>query len=107
MLDGIVERKRLIVVRSCFLNVSRTQQGSARQAMPDHERHYCPVPFGERQNLRSKLAHHVAIESNKVRSPEAVEGREQQQRIFARLSERLSLFDQQTRPLRSRLSFRR
>ena len=42
-----------------------------------------------------------------VRDPEAVEDREQQQRVFGWLSERFSLFDQQTCPLRSRLGFRR
>ena len=49
----------------------------------------------------------VAVERHIVRDPEAVEDREQQQRIFGRLSERFSLFDQQTCPLRSRLGFRR
>ena len=49
----------------------------------------------------------VAVERHKVRDPEAVEDREQQQRVFGRLSERFSLFDQQTCPLRSRLGFRR
>ena len=42
-----------------------------------------------------------------VRNPEAVEDREQQQRVFGRLSQRFSLFDQQMCPLRSRLGFRR
>ena len=63
--------------------------------------------LGERQELRRKLAHHVAVERHIVRDPEAVEDREQQQRVFRRFSERFSLFDQQTRPLRSRLGFRR
>ena len=49
----------------------------------------------------------VAVERHEVRDPEAVEDREQQQRVFGRLSERFSLFDQQTCPLRSRLGFRR
>ena len=66
-----------------------------------------PLLLGERQELRRKLAHHVAVECNEVRDPEAVENREQQQRIFGRLSERFSLFDQQTCPLRGRLGFRR
>ena len=56
--------------------------------------------LGERQELRRKLAHHVAVERHEVRDPEAVEDREQQQRVFGRLSERFSLFDQQTCPLR-------
>ena len=40
----------------------------------------------------------VAIERYIVRDPEAVEDREQQQRVFGRLSERFSLFDQQSAP---------
>jgi hypothetical protein len=62
--------------------------------------------LGERQELRRKLAHHIAIECHKVRDAKAVEGREQQQRIFGRLSESFSSFDQQTCPLLSRLGFR-
>ena len=83
------------------------QQGNAHEAMPDHERDCCPLLLGERQELRRKLAHHVAVEGHVVRDPEAVEDREQQQRVFGRLSERFGLFDQQTCPLRSRLGFRR
>ena len=75
--------------------------------MPDHERDGRPLLLGERQKLRRKLAHHVAIECHIVRDPEAVEDREQQQRVFGRLSERFGLFDQQTCPLHSRLGFRR
>ena len=75
--------------------------------MSDHERHCRPLLLGERQELRRKLAHHIAIECHIVRDPDAVEDREQQQRVFGRLSERLSLFDQQTCPLYSRLGFRR
>ena len=43
--------------------------------------------LSERQELRCKLAHSIAIEGRKVRDPEAVEDREQQQRVFGRLSE--------------------
>ena len=75
--------------------------------MPDHERDCRSLLLGERQELRCKLEHHVAVERDKVRNPEAVEDREQQQRVFGRLSERFSLFDQQTCPLHSRLGFRR
>ena len=66
-----------------------------------------PLLLGERQELRRKLTHYVAVERHVVRDPEAVEDREQQQRVFGRLSERFSLFDQQTCSLRSRLGFRR
>ena len=38
MLSRIVKRERLIVVRSTFHDVSRTRQGIAHEAMPDHER---------------------------------------------------------------------
>jgi hypothetical protein len=41
----------------------------------------------------------------RVSYPEGVGDREQQRRIFGRLSERFSLLDQQTCPLRSRLGF--
>ena len=75
--------------------------------MPDHERDCRPLLLGERQELRRKLARRVAVERDNVRDPEAVEDREQQQRVFGRLSERFGLFDQQTCPFRSRLSFRR
>ena len=75
--------------------------------MPDHQRDGRPLLLGERQELRRKLAHRVAIERDIVRDPEAVEDREQQQRVFGRLSERFSLLDQQTCPLYSCLGFRR
>ena len=62
--------------------------------MSNHEREGRPLLFGERKELRRKLAHHVAVERHEVRDPEAVKDREQQQWIFGRLSERFSLFDQ-------------
>ena len=74
---------------------------------PDNERACRPLLLGEGQELRRKLAHHVAVERYIVRDPEAEEDREQQQRVFGRLSERFSLFDQLTCPLHSRLGFRR
>ena len=107
MLGRIVKRDRLIEVCSAFRDVSRKQQGRAHEAMSDHERDCRPLLLGERQELRRKLAHHVAVERHVVRQPKAVEDREQQQWVFERLSERFSLFDQQTCSLRSRLGFRR
>ena len=74
-------------------------------AMPDHERDCRFLLLGKRQELRRKLAQRIAVERDEVRDPEAVEDREQQQRVFGRLSERLSLLDQQTCPLRSRFGF--
>jgi hypothetical protein len=73
--------------------------------MPNHERDYRPLLLRERQELRREIANDIAIECQTVRGPEAVEDREQQQRIFRRLSERFSLLDQQTCLLRSRLGF--
>ena len=107
MLGRIVKRDRLIEMRPALRDVSRHQQGDTHQAMPDHERDCRPLLLGERQELRRKLAHLVAIERHIVRDPEAIEDREQQQRVFGRLAERFSLFDQQACPLRSRLGFRR
>ena len=49
-------------------------------AMPNHERDRRSLLLGERQELRRKLAHNVAVERHIVRDPEAVEDREQQQR---------------------------
>ena len=71
----------------------RTRQGSAHEAMPYHERGCRPLLLGERQELCCKLERHVAVECDKVGDPEAEEDREQQQRIFGRLSERFRLFD--------------
>ena len=75
----------------------------------------CPIMSGTVAPCFSASARNCAASSRIasplnatiVRDPEAVEDREQQQRVFGRLSERFSLFDQQTRPLRSRLGFRR
>ena len=74
--------------------------------MPDHERDSRPLLLRERQELRRKLAQRVAIERHIVRDPETVEDREQQQRVFRRLSERFRLFDQQTCLLHGRFGFR-
>ena len=75
--------------------------------MREHERDCRPLLLGERQELRRKLAHHVAIERYEGDDPATEEDRKQQQRIIRWLSERLSLFDQQACPLCSRLGFRR
>src|SRR5215468_5575404 len=75
--------------------------------MPHHEGPRRFLLICEGQELDSKLTHHVALERYKVRDPKAVKNREQQQRIFRWLSERFSLFDQQTCPLHGRPGFRR
>ena len=107
MLGWIVKRERLIVVRSALRDVSRIQQGRAHDAMPDHERDGRPLLLGERQKLRRSLTHQVAVERHVARDPEAVENREQQQRVFGTLSERFGMFDQQTCSFGSRLGLRR
>src|SRR5262249_8130288 len=72
--------------------------------MPNHQRGTCALLSSERQELGGKLAHYVALKRHIIRHPEPVEHREQQQGIFGRLSERFSLFDQQTCPLHGRLA---
>jgi hypothetical protein len=64
--------------------------------MGNHERNSRCLFLRERQELARKLAHIVTVESRDIRDPQAIEDREQQQWIFGRLSERFSLFDQQT-----------
>jgi hypothetical protein len=107
MLGGVVERDSAIMVVSPSRDVADMQRRQAYKAVPDHERYCGPLLLRERQKLLCKLAHHIAIEGHVVRDAKTVEDREQQQRIFRRLAERFGLFDQQTCPLRSRLSFRR
>ena len=77
----------------------------AHQPVTNHQRNGRPLVLRECQELRCKVTTDIAVERNKVCDPESVEDRKKQQRVFGRLSERLSLFDQQTRPLHSRLSF--
>jgi hypothetical protein len=74
--------------------------------MPNHERDCRPLLFRERQELGREIATSIAIECHIVRCPERVEDREQQQRIFGRLSEHFRLLDQRACLLRSRLGFR-
>ena len=75
--------------------------------MPNHERNGRSLLLRRAPETRSKLAQHIAVERYRFAVPKAVEDREQQQRVFGGLTERLSLFDQQMCPLRSRLGFRR
>jgi hypothetical protein len=113
MLGRIVKRNCLIEMRSACPDISRTQQGNAHDAVRYQERSGRSLPLGERQELPRKLAHHVAVERYVVRQPDTVEDREQKQRVLRSLSERFSLFDQKSCPLRSgffdirRDSFRR
>jgi hypothetical protein len=66
-----------------------------------------PCFSASRQELLCKFAHQAAVEGRAACDPEAVEDGEQQQRVFGGLTERFSLFDQQTCPLRGRLGLRR
>ena len=72
--------------------------------MPDHER---LLLLGERQELRREITTDVAVERRGGRGPGAVEEVEREQRVFKRLSQRFSLFHQQTCLRRSGLRFRR
>src|SRR5947199_10337620 len=75
--------------------------------MRHHEWPRRPLLICESQEMESKLTHHVAVERYKIRDPKTVKNREQQHWIFGRLSERFSLFDQQSCPLNSRPGFGR
>jgi hypothetical protein len=107
MLGSIIKRHRAVEMCSAFCDTTRRCQGYTHEAMPHHEWDRSSLFLGKRHELRRKLAHHLAVERHVVRDPEAVEDSEQQKRIFRALSERFSLFDQQTCPLLSRLGFRR
>ena len=55
MLGRIVKRDCAIEMRSALRDISRTAR-NADEAMPDHKRGGRPLLFGERQELRRKLA---------------------------------------------------
>jgi hypothetical protein len=107
MRRGIVERERTIEMHPPFCDVSSTCRGNTHDAVCYQERGCRGLLLGERQESRGEFAHGVAIGSHVIRGPGAIENREQQQRVFGRLSERVRLFDQQMRSLRSRLGLRR
>ena len=73
--------------------------------MSNHERDCRPLLLRERQELRREIATDIAIGCQIVRCPEGPEDREQQQRVFGRLSQRFGLLDQQTCPFDSRPGF--
>ena len=75
--------------------------------MSDHERSRCSLFRRHSQELPRETTTDVSIERDKVRDPKTAEDRKQQQRIFGRFAERLSLFDQQLRPLCRGFGFRR
>ena len=73
MLGRILERDRSIKMRSPLDNVSCMQERQSHEAMRHHEGPYGRLLICERQELASKLTHHVAVERYKVRDPKAVE----------------------------------
>jgi hypothetical protein len=72
-------------MRSPIDDVPCMQQGQAHEACPIMVA-LSPFAYPQSQEVDSKLTHHVAVECYKVRDPEAVKNREQQQWIFRRLS---------------------
>lgn len=106
MLGRIIKRDAAVLMHPPVGEVSGAQQGGAHGAMTDHQRDFHPLLLGEAEKPRRQLAHHVAIEGDVVRGPDAVEDNKQQQRIFGRLAERVGAFNQQTGLLFGRLSFR-
>jgi hypothetical protein len=105
MLGRIIKRERPIEMRSRFDEVPRPQQGKTHKAMPYHKGNRGFLFLGERQEMGHEIATRIGV-PREGRVIEAVEDREQQQRIFGRLSQRLRLFDQQACPLRDRLGRR-
>ena len=75
--------------------------------MPEHQRKRRFLFLSKRQELGGEIARDIAIECHEVCGEDTVENREQQQRVFGRLAERVSLFEQQTRLLHGRFGFRR
>ena len=60
-------------MRPGLRHFTRTQQGYAHDAIPNHQRAARPLFLGERQELRRKLARRAAIERDIVQDPETVE----------------------------------
>src|SRR5262249_39704162 len=75
--------------------------------MRNHERYCRSLLVGERQKLRREASQIVAVEAHKVPDPEPIEDREQQQRVFGRLSERFGLFDMRACPIKGSFSIGR
>ena len=74
--------------------------------MPDHERDCRPLLLGERQDFHRNFAQGVAAECDETRVPQAVEDREQHQRVFDSLPQRLDPLDQRACLIDRRLRFR-
>src|SRR6516165_6951489 len=88
MRGRIVKCERAIEMCPPLRYIPGMLQGKTHDAMPDHERDGRPLFLGERQELRCKLAVHIATQYPDAPDPNAEECREQQQRVFGRLSQR-------------------
>ena len=105
---GIVKRERSIEVCSALDQKSPVNSKEIPMIR-------CPIMsgtgrslfFGERQKLRGKLAHRIAIERHEVRDPKAVEDGEQQQRVFGGSPSASACSINEMCPLGGRLGFRR
>ena len=75
--------------------------------MPDHEGSGRVLLLGKLQELRRKLAHHVAVEADKVRNPKTVQHREQEQWIFRGFAKRFGLRDNEARLIEGRFRLAR
>src|SRR6201981_735171 len=74
--------------------------------MPNHNWDCSPLLLRQPQDVCCEIAQSLAVEGHQIRYPEGVQNREQQQRVYGRLSERFGLLDQQTSLLCCRLGFR-
>jgi hypothetical protein len=75
-------------------NLSHNHQRRSHKAMSYHERDCRFLFLRKRQEPRRKLFGAITVKRYEARGPMAVKNREQQQRIFGRLSERICLLDQ-------------
>ena len=94
MRSRLVEHDRLVEMRSSISDVPGMEERQTHLAMPVHERRGRALLLSQRQKLDGEFLRHVAIEGDKVRNPKAIKDREQQQRVFGRLSKRVRLFNQ-------------
>src|ERR1700728_904868 len=62
--------------------------------MPDYDRDGRSLLLGERKELRRKLAQRFRFERNIVCGSETIEDRKQNQRVFERLPQRISAFNE-------------
>lgn len=95
MLGGIVERDRAIEMRSPVYDIPVCSEDKPmmRCAIMSGPVALCLSARARNWTASSRI---VAVERDKIRDPKAVKNREQQHWIFRRLSERFSLFNQQS-----------